>query len=460
MKPYKPPYVLFPRSENKLIWGQGGTKKTWNHYFQPGQYRINNHPYLWKDSVKKTEDLKKYFELKSQNVLDPTNYKNLDDFIPDLEQWFIETQRQSSNTFNKRQSLIRSMANSPYFPIDWLHLDSSQIILHLNCFEHNYSKETPRQGADAVRNRWKTITMVAKAQGIDTDKWNYVPPSRGKPKHKIIPLPKDIYKIIHHYYSKDPYENALLQYFNYHSFFIGWRCPSEPVQLKLDHINIDDGYIHFYQPKVDEWRLSDLEPELTTISTRKSFKNWIDIHRPKVENQYSKDYVYLTKTGKPFTENYLRKYLNDHIKPVWEKFHPYVYRNWCYIARLIQHEFNIQHVKDWFDHNDYNSVSHYTKDARKYYRMDKTDWIRSVLKSHRRGKQTNIDIDEYNSAFDSNYSEKEGYGPMGALYPVSPGILIEIKNYFDYIDFLIHTVNTQELGSWHISENNIVGCAR
>ena len=62
---------------------------------------------------------------------------------------------------------------------------------------------------------------LAKAYGITTETWNYVPPEKGKSKHKIIPLPNDVYFIIHYTCSKNSYENALYQYLFYHGFLIG-----------------------------------------------------------------------------------------------------------------------------------------------------------------------------------------------------------------------------------------------
>jgi len=276
------------------------------------------------------------------------------------------------------------------FPIDLFNLNGAQIIHYLNNFEEKYSKETSRDGKDAVRNRWKAISMVAKAYRINYENWNYVPPKKAKPKHKIIPLLIDVYRLIHFGYSKIPEINALWQYQMFHGFTVGWRSPSEPAILKLDDVNVDDWYINFYQPKVDSWRFSDLEPEVMKYSNRMSFKNWIDKWRPKFVSQYSGEYVYLEpKSGRPWNKGSLRNSLNKMGKMVWPNFHPYVFRDWCYIARLIQHDFRIQLVKDWFDHDEYSSVAHYTKDAKKYYRLAKYDWIRSILKFHNMVKEEN-----------------------------------------------------------------------
>ena len=111
---------------------------------------------------------------------------------------------------------------------------------------------------------------------------------------------------------------------------------SEFSILTTDNVKIEEGYLHFYQPKVDEWRMSPLEPEIITMSTRKSYKNLIDKWRPQVANQYSKNFVYLKPNGEPFQENQLRQFLNRKFKPIWSDYHPTCMRDWCAIARLIR----------------------------------------------------------------------------------------------------------------------------
>ncbi|MBU0497447.1 MAG: site-specific integrase [Candidatus Thermoplasmatota archaeon] len=341
-----------------------------------------------KDLVTQSYDLIKHFEPIIPRVLNPSQYISVDTFIVDLEKWWTKRFGYSPKTFQKRRNLLVDMVNHPVFPIDLLNLNPDQIDAYIQYESLNYSKETARDGKDAIRNKLKAIFMVAQAQGIDYSKWNIRMPSRSKPKHKIVPLPSVVYEMVHFKYSTDPYVNALYQYLCLHGFVVGPRVASEFSILRLKDVHIEEGYLHFYQPKVDEYRMSPLEPEIMCMSNRKSFKNWVDKWRPKVENQYSKDYVYLHPDGKPFTEQGLRKQLNTHIKPVWQQFHPYCMRDWCAIARLIRtkvlsNSFDFYEVSDWFEHSDISVTQHYTKDTKKYYMMASFDWIRAVLKSQK-----------------------------------------------------------------------------
>jgi hypothetical protein len=281
-----------------------------------------------------------------------------------------------------------NLANHPVFPINLLNLDPDQIDSCIHFNKQFYNKNTARNGLDAIRNQLKSVFMVAKAQGIDYSKWNIRMPKRSKPKHKIVPLPKIVYELIHNKYSFDSYENALFQYLALHGFLIGPRISSEFSILRLNNVHIDEGYIHFYQPKVNDWRMSPLESEVMVMSNRKSYKNWIDKWRPKVENQYSKDFVYLRSNGKPFTEDSLRTSLNKKFKPIWSDFHPYCMRDWCTIAKLIRTKvengnYDFFEVFDWFEHSDISVTQYYNRDTNRYYKIAPYDWIKAVLKSQK-----------------------------------------------------------------------------
>ena len=79
-----------------------------------------------------------------------------------------------------------------------------------------------------------------------------------------------------------------------------------------------------------------LEKALMNSKVHKSFKNWIDHWRPKVENQYSNDALYLQPSGKPFTIRHLGHKLSKHGKKIWKYYQPYDMRHWCAVAKLIK----------------------------------------------------------------------------------------------------------------------------
>jgi len=352
------------------------------------------YPRYGEGQVNSSRDVKIKPELENPNVVYPEKYDNLSDFLDRLEWWYTKTQRKSKKTFGKRRNLIKDMSEHPVFPINFLDMENQEIqVIHcLNYMEENYAKDTPRDGKDGIINKWLAIQMVAKATQVDISTWNYTPPKRGKPKHKIVPLPSDVYKIIHYNYFDDSYENALWQYLIYHSFLLGWRFPSEPASLKIGDIKKE--YVHFYQPKVDCYRMSPLEHEVLTYTNRKSFKNWLEIWRPQVANEKSGDFLYLNKDGTPLNPGTIRNKIRDLVKPLFSDFHPYAVRDWCAIARLIQTKvktgsFDIYEVYSWFEHSKLSVTEAYVKSAKKYYKIAPFDWVSAVLKSNKDIKKSN-----------------------------------------------------------------------
>jgi site-specific recombinase XerD len=378
-------------------------------------------PHPGEDSVDLEYELKKRYELTKPRLINPADYNDLESLLNAVGHWWEFTMRKRNTTYHQRRNLLMEMATSDVFPIDLFDLNPNQVYYQLTYLEENYNKVSNRDGKDAIRNRWKAITMYAKSIGMDTSSWNYVPPARGKPKHKVVPLPETVHRLIHAEYSEDPYENALFQYLMMHGFAIGWRCPSEPAFMKVGDIHIDEGYVHFYQPKVETYRMSVLEPELMMMTTRKSFKNWIDKWRPKVTNQHSGDFLYLEPSGKPFTKHYLNKRMNLFGKSIWSEFHPYCQRDFCFIARLIQNGFNIQKVTDWFEHGDIRTTQYYVRDAEKYHTMRPSDWIKAVLKSPSSwGEENSLKSKEgLKTPVSNGNPPRERNGPMGIRTPVS-----------------------------------------
>lgn len=122
--------------------------------------------------------------------------------------------------------------------------------------------------------------------------------------------------------------------------------------------------------------------------TRKSFKNWIDYWRPKVENQYSGTALYLQPSGKPFTVRYLGKTLRSTGKQIYVNYTPYVSRHWCAVARLIQTKIQTGHydcyvVKNWLGHDKIATTEGYIQHAENYFKRAPYDWIKHTLKFYK-----------------------------------------------------------------------------
>lgn len=151
-------------------------------------------------------------------------------------------------------------------------------------------------------------------------KWDYKPQSFPLYRAKIVPFPEQINKFLGMQYSKDKYENALIQYILTHNFIVGWRVPSEVIAMKINDVHLEGkgrGYIKITEPKKHYSTRKFIPVEIMEDRHKKSFKNWIDHWRPKVENQYSGDVLYLKPDGKPFeNKDQLRAFLERKAKPI------------------------------------------------------------------------------------------------------------------------------------------------
>lgn len=296
----------------------------------------------------------------------------------------ILRQRLQQPTVDKHLRYARFMENH-IISVDFRNPSFENFIQHMD-FREQVEKATP----NALKHEWNAMRMFLKAYGI-TD-WNYKLPMMPKSHKRILPFPDVVYKIFHYKYSNDKYENALYQYLFLHSFQIGWRVPSEICEMKVDDVILNgDGtgcLIITETKKHRSQRTIFPNKQLLDSKTHKSFKNWIDRWRPKVENQFSGDALYLWPSGKPLTTSTLGYKLSKYGKTIWPKFQPYDMRHWCAIARLIEQKvktgtFDILPVKTWLGHEKIETTMNYIRYAEQYYRQAPYDWLKRVLKYHK-----------------------------------------------------------------------------
>lgn len=363
----------------------GGDRKEWKKFLEKIGKNIEPlKPQMeWEEMGELGYEIKQKFEFEKPRIIDPTQYDNIDDLYKAVKRHWIRRLRNKEVTINKRIRRAKAMSKHLVFPIDFFDLNPDQVVAHLD-----YREEIENATPDSIRNDYKVVSTFARAYGIEYEKWNYKPPRKPRPKVKIVPLPLTVHSIIHYKYSRDPYINSLYQYLMCHSFFIGMRMTSEIVSMKVTDVFLDDGYIIIHEAKkYGQKRQIFLEKEIMTMTNRKSLKNWMEKWRPRVENQYSHDYLYLQPSGKPFTKEYLRQKLSKLGKQVWIHYHPYISRDWCAIARLIKSKvdsgrFDIYEVRDWLGHEELKTTQGYTRYAQQYYKAAPFDWIKTVLKSN------------------------------------------------------------------------------
>ena len=324
-------------------------------------------------------------------------------------------QRLSKSTIEKHLRYARYM-EIHRIPVDFRNPSFKNFIRHMD-----YREQTGA-GYAALRHEWDAIKMFLRAYGIQ--EWAYKPPSKKTPKPRNLPLPDVVYKMMHHVYSNNSYENALYQYLFTLGFTIGFRVPSEICEMTIDDLFIDDndtGFIIITETKKSgKTRRITPRKQILSSKTHKSFKNWINYWRPKVENQYSGNALFLWKNGKPVTARKLGQRLSNLGKQIWEHFQPYDMRRWCAIARLIETKvengkFDEFEVCDWLGHDDVKTTMTYIKDAKQYYERAPYNWLKRVLKFHTKKEEENT-LNQDNPLLPSFHLEKSDitrYGSTG-----------------------------------------------
>jgi len=273
------------------------------------------------------------------------------------------------------------MTEHPVFPINFFVLSYEQFISYMR-----YRERQENASFFALENDLRAIHMFLRAYGKKPDDWFYKLPVKPNHRERDIPSPDTVHKMITHQYLKNDYTNILYQTLFAHSFWIGWRVPSEICELSVDDVDFDNGSITITETKKHHSRRI-VYPEHAVISgkTRKSLKNYYDKWRPKVECNKSGNAFYLTPNGLPFTPRHLGHQLSETGKQVYPKYQPYVSRHWCAVAMLIRTKLETDHfdvyiVKNHLGHDKITTTETYIGQAQALFKKYPFDWIKRTLK--------------------------------------------------------------------------------
>lgn len=376
-------FSIFPKNfkllnNHKCRNRRGSDKKLWNTGNQVLKLE-NVKQLLSGEGGMDYEKLKQISRFNCPIVLNPSEAT-----FDDVALHAILRQRLSPGTVEKRMRYARFMEKH-VVPVDFRNPSYENFLMHMD-----YREQVEGASPHALAHEWKTMRMFLNAYGIP--RWPYKLPPIPVSHKRILPFPGTVVKFWNYQYSDDKYENALYQYLFFHGFTLGVRIPAELITLKVDDIIFEDGHAYLTiteTKKHDSQRTVVPEKAIMTSKVHKSMKNWIDKWRPKVENQYSGDSLYLQPNGKPFTVRYLGKKLSKHGKKVWKYFSPYDMRHWCAVARLIKTKvetgnFDVYTVRNFLGHETISSTQKYIRNAEQYYRQLPEDWISLVLKPRKK----------------------------------------------------------------------------
>ncbi len=290
-------------------------------------------------------------------LLHPEEYKTQTDLFEAIKHWWIFRYRKKESTIKDRLRYAQKMSEHQIFPVNWLEFNPIKIIKYL---EHReYIDYNNTRGKHQIINEWKTVKTFAKAFGVNADLWGYIPPTPPKAKVKIIPLPPEVYSILHHRYSTNNYENALVTHILTHSFHIGWR-PSELVIQNVNDVYLNEGYLIISETKKYS-QPRQIWPDKTIMTSRqkKSFKNYMQCWRPQVANEHSRNALFLQPNGKRVTPQYLREKLSPAGKKIaGQFFHLYTMRH-TYATYLYNYTKDINLVSKALGHTKLTNTTKY-----------------------------------------------------------------------------------------------------
>lgn len=344
----------------------------------------------------------------------------------------------------KQYMIYLRMMETHVVPVNLRNPNYEEFIRHMD-----YREQIEQATPVSLMLEWQSMRKVLTAYGIPSGEgtlWNYKPPSNPPSKKRWIPLPETVHEMLQYRYCKDDYKNALIQYTLMHSFMVGWRNPSEMCMMKLGDVDIEQDMITVTEKKKhNKQRIIVLEKSIITGQTRKSFKNWIDIWRPKVANQKSGESLYLRKNGRPITEKQYRSLMYYWVLPIYPKYQPYISRHWCAIALLIKEKLETNHwnefkVRNRLGHDRVQTTMTYIRDAEQYMQLAPRDWFKCVLKYHKVEESTlKTKIIPKNLCFDwKPFKSNITIGLYGNVaYGEVPLEILQDEGYFDFQSFTL-----------------------
>ena len=401
-------------NQNELV---GGVKENWKQTLEhiSQQYVEQPNPQNGgEDMGGLTYELKNVKRTNFPIYLDPKTATFIDVGIHAKIRQYL-----SDSTIEKNLRYARFMEKHPV-PIDFRNLTPEQFIRHMD-----YRIEVENASPHALAHERKAIMMFLRAFGMDTERWKIIcktPPITINEDNIEIPFPATVNKFFHYKYSKNKYENILLQSITFLGFMFGMRPPSEICNLNLEDIIINKdgtGYIIIHEQKKRGKKRIIIPFNKSVLSSPvfKTPKNYIDNWRHKVENSKSRNALFLQPNGKRVTPKYLR----DHITPIGKKiagnyFHLYTMRH-TYATYLYEYTGDIKFVSKMLGHTKITNTSKYIHTAECMKRqIGKRNLFNLALRSHKngRGKQNYCNrriLDCWAKTHQSNKSSPiNGYG--------------------------------------------------
>jgi len=128
---------------------------------------------------------------------------------------------------------------------------------------------------------------------------------------------------------------------------------SELINLKISDIYFDAGLIRI-TGKGSKMRLVPISYEVLN-----KVKNYLSNIRKNFQNAYSKDYLFISKRGKPFTRAAIWKIIKLQSKACGLNLHPHSLRH-LYATHLLENGASIKTIQELLGHSSITTTQRYT----------------------------------------------------------------------------------------------------
>jgi integrase len=303
----------------------------------------------------------------------------------------------SDSTIEKNLRYARFMEKHPC-PVDFRNLTAENFLRHI---DYRLELENPPATPNALKHEKKAILMFLRAYNLYSDQWKKLvktPPVTDSEENIEVPFPTVVNELYHATYSKNKYENILMQTIVFLGINFGMRPPSEICNLNLEDIILNKdgtGYIRIHEDKKRGKNRVIIPFNKTVLSSPvfKTPKNYTDNWRDKVANDKSGNALFLKPDGRRITGKYLR----DHITPTGKKiagsyFHLYTMRHTC-ATYLYEYTKELEIVRRRLGHKKPSTTIKYVHIADSIKRqVGKRNLFNQALRSiSKRGKPEMLD---------------------------------------------------------------------
>ena len=265
----------------------------------------------------------------------------------------------TKTTWEHRQRYLRMLERE--YDVN-LHSSPDEIYEKFKEYVEGTRLKYGKKAENRIKHAKNAVQLLFSYFGV-VDKYSWPKTKEEKP---IILIPSDniVYTLIHSKgLHRDPLISLEINYIYSQASVLGPRPGAIPL-MKTKGYDPETMTYTYYEPKVGQYRKAHLPAWIMTSRSDKSLYNWIYIHRPKLVDARSGDYLWLNQWGEPWNPDYLLRLLTKIGKNFWKPFTMYSLRHYAFTRYLVESYkktgiFDIMGLKHFSGHEKMENVLRY-----------------------------------------------------------------------------------------------------